>query len=391
MQALGAVGGLGGLAGAVGAGPQLGTATAGLGAAQGVLSAGKTGGLTGGLEAAAKASGQTVPVAPTDAGATAQQKTKSFLEKEFIFEEKFGPGGARIFLGVWGLLFYIIYAITPFTPLNKSVNLLGFDLMFLHSKGMGLMKWLFSSGWSFVTKLPFGPGVVANSFNMLNPWAIFDLLQTLTEDVFTLPFMHSKKVGNKPPEQPVQQSTMSAIFGFGPKGPDGEEVKNASIGIATLFLFGMIFSYSGFDLLKYAPDSVRRKGGPIVKLIFSIFGAFIAVSGGGIFGIPMAFMMIKQVKQQAALVQTGGGGGDPGSRIPSLAEIASGSISPDIQPAPYPESLPKTMVWDGRGGGKASEETSTEESLSFALILGILTVGGFLVAKLRGAGKLGGL
>jgi hypothetical protein len=383
---------LGRIAGTVGAGPQLGAATAGLGTAQGVLAAGKTGGLAGSVTAGAQAMGQTVPGAPTDAGAAAQQKTKSFLEKEFIFEEKFGSGGARATLIVWGLLFYLLYAITPFTPLNKSVNLLGFDLMFLHSKGMGLMKWLFSSGWSFVTKMPFGAGLIANVLNALNPWAIFDLLQSTTEDVFTLPFLHSKKIGNKPlPEPKPPQSTFSAVFGFGPKGPDGEDIKNASVGIATLFLFGLIFSYSGLDLLKYAPDSVRRKGGPIVKLIFSIFGAFIAVSGGGIFGFMMLPMLLKQVKQQAALVQSGGGGGDPGSRMPSLAEIASGSISPDIQPAPYPESLPKTMVWDGRGGGggKASDETSIDESMSFALVLGIITLGGFLLAKLRGSGKVG--
>jgi hypothetical protein len=182
-----------------------------------------------------------------------------------------------------------------------------------------------------------------------------------------LPFSLAKFIGN-----PLEQSSFNAATGA--------------------ILVGFLLM-GGLDFYAFLPESVKKNIGPGTKLIFSLVGGASVLGGGGAASMLVLPSLLKQVKSSAGELQMGGGGTEQGMPseaskgsaaqggvVPSLGEIARGIASPGIQPAPYPETLPKMMA----GGGKRSDDgDDKEDALLFLLALASATVMGFAYGLFR--------
>lgn len=228
-----------------------------------------------------------------------------------------------------------------------------------------------------------------------SPWYFFDIVQLLNpnfaKEGFKIPFV-GRSIGQT-----------------GGTGRVGMGLLAAAVGL---------FSFGGYKLMDMLPDEVTGTIKPILKTIFLTIGSATALAGGSIGAYAALPSVLSAVKGNLAAAsdaaagpsapavapsvpvvlpkppvvtpptQKGGGasalgtaglGGNPGSAIPSLREIADGLLGPGPygDPAPYPSIMPAMM----RGGG--SPETDSFGAYLFLGTLAATIIAGLSLALVR--------
>jgi hypothetical protein len=221
---------------------------------------------------------------------------------------------------------------------------------------------------------------------MISPWILYDILQTLSPTFQTEGYV-----------DPVFLKQIAAKGGVG-------KFNGMTLGMV---LAGI--ALSGYSVVSWIPPEVMGVTGPLLKTVFLAIGGLVTLAGAGAGGIALLPTLISSLKSstaetQAAVqgaiavaasgpvapppapppaasgAQTGGGG--VGSQIPSLREIANGMLGPSDKgdPFPYPPSA-KQM------GGGPRRQPSTDASVAFFGILGMIFAMGLGLAVVRGPQK----